>query len=91
MNTPLSEEQKKMIRDLPLYERVGFDYIRAIRDMLTRMTYEELAFNLGYKGASGISSLLNGKTPSHVHGEALWALYIDTFGKKPPLAIRQSG
>ena len=34
-----------------------------------------------------ISKIMAGATPSHRHGEAIWALYVDTFGRKPPLRV----
>jgi hypothetical protein len=72
---------------VPLYDQVGFNYVASIRELLTKMTYMELAFAIGYSSSGSISSLLRGRAPAHRHGEALWALYCDTFGKKPPLAV----
>ncbi len=74
-----------MIDDTPLYEQVGFDYVATLRELLTRMTFEEVAFNLGYRSNGSVTELLKGRIPSHKHGEAMWALYLNTFGKKPPL------
>lgn len=73
-----------------LYEQVGFDYIAAINDLLRKFTYLEIASHVGYKSTGSITAVLEGKTPSHRHGEALWALYCDTFGRKPPMVAQQS-
>lgn len=70
-----------------LYEQVGFNYIEALAELLTRYTYSEIAHNVGYKSVGSITAVLEGKTPSHRHGEAIWALYVDTFGRKPPLDL----
>lgn len=71
--------------DLPLHKQVGFDYPAAVRELLEKMTYMELADRIGYEGVGSIGAILHGAVPSHVRGEALWALYCDTFGRKPPL------
>ena len=70
---------------LPLHEQVGFDYMQATKDLLTKMSRMELSDRVGYASAGSIHALLKGRTPSHIHGEAIWALYIEVFGKKPPL------
>lgn len=74
-----------------LNEQVGFNYVATVLELLRLMTYEELAGYLGYRSKGAISKILDGAIPSHVQGEALWALYHDTFGKKPPMDVRQSG
>lgn len=71
--------------------QVGYDYAAAVIELLRVMTYEELARYLGYNSKGAISKVLDGAIPSHVQGEALWALYRDTFNKKPPMNVRQSG
>lgn len=71
--------------DLPLHEQVGFDYVATVRELLERMTYMDLALSIGYESVGSISGLLKGRRPAHPQGEALWALYIETFGRKPPL------
>lgn len=73
--------------DLPLHEQVGFDYIATVRALLEKMTYMDLAFAIGYESVGSISGLLKGRRPAHPQGEALWALYIETFGRKPPLRL----
>lgn len=70
---------------IPLHDLVGFDYVAALRDILKRMTYEELAFRIGYSSTGGITAVLKGRVPSHRHGEAIWALYLELYGRKPPL------
>lgn len=75
---------------VPLHEQVGFDYVATVRELLTKCTYEELAFSIGYESVGSISGILKGRTPSHLQGEALWAFYISHFGKKPPLAQKSA-
>lgn len=70
---------------LPLHEQVGFDYVKATTELLTKMSRMDLSDRIGYASAGSIHSLLKGRTPSHIHGEAIWALYLEVFGKKPPL------
>lgn len=70
---------------------VGFDYCGAALDLLRVMTYERLAEALGYQSKGSVSQILDGAVPSHVQGEALWALYLQTFNRKPPMSVRQSG
>lgn len=84
------DDLSEQTEETPLHERVGFDYIKAIRDLLKKMTYEELAFAIGYNSTGSITAVLKGRVPSHVHGEALWALYLASYGCKPPLDIRKS-
>ena len=71
--------------ELPLYEQVGFDYVATIRELLQKLTYGEIVHRVGYSSVGSISAVLKGNTPSHKHGEALWALYVQMYGKKPPL------
>lgn len=68
-----------------LINLVGFDYAQAIRELNQAFTYAELAKELGYDNKASITAIRNGSMPSHIHGEALWALYCDTFGRKPKL------
>lgn len=71
--------------EIPLHELVGFDYANALIELHSQLTYEQLAEALGYESKSTILKLLSGSVPSHIHGEAIWALYVQMFGKKPPL------
>mgnify|MGYP001337944245 CR=1 FL=1 len=68
---------------MSLADLVGFDYAQAIRELNQAFTYEAITKELGYESKNSIYQILNGRIPSHVHGEALWALYCDTFGHKP--------
>ena len=70
---------------LPLAERVGYNYAATIRELTTVMTWQRIIEAIGYSSHSVVAEILNGQIPNHVQGEALWALYCDTFGKKPPL------
>lgn len=77
--------------EIPLHKKVGFDYSGALLELRSHFSYEQLAKTLGYKSKGGISKVLAGSPPAHVKGEAIWALYCDTFGKKPPLKVHPSG
>lgn len=79
------------VEKLPLEERVGFNYAQALTDLLTRMTNEELALALGYKSVGAIHEIRGPRKrkPNHPHGEALWALYMATFSRKPPMSVIQ--
>ena len=70
--------------DPPLHAQVGYDYAGALTELLKIYTYSEIAERIGYRSVGAVSAIKNGNVPSHVHGEALWALYKDTFKKKPP-------
>lgn len=69
----------------PIHEQVGFDYIAALRDLLTILTFKEIAGHVGYRSVGSVTAVLEGKIPSHIHGEAIWALYMEKFKRKPPL------
>ncbi len=73
------------VGEMPLYERVGFDYVATVRALLQKLTYMELAGRIGYESVGSVGAVLKGHTPSHRHGEALWALHIEMYGCKPPL------
>jgi len=68
---------------------VGFDYTRAVAELLGKFTYQEIATNIGYRSVGSVTSILKGKVPSHLHGEALWVLYKRTFNRRPPLTDAQ--
>lgn len=76
--------------DPPLHSQVGYDYASTMRELLTKYTYSEIAERVGYKSVGAVSAVLEGRVPSHVHGEAMWALYKDTFGKKPPWPFKKT-
>ena len=75
----------------PLCEIVGFNYSAATLELLRVMTYDDLKDKLGYQSKGSISQLIDGVIPAHDKGEALWAVYVDTFRRKPPISVRQSG
>lgn len=76
--------------DDSLYEKVGFDYAKALRELLERLTYEEVARSVGYRSTGSVTAICYaGRIPSHRHGEAIWALYCDTFKRKPPLILQE--
>ena len=67
-----------------LHEQVGYDYAGALAELLKVYTYNEIAERIGYRSIGALAAIKKGNIPSHVHGEAMWALYRDTFHKKPP-------
>ena len=74
-----------MIDGAQIHHQLGFDYARAMKDLLERFTYREIAERLGYNSVGSITAVLDGKVPSHLHGQALWVMYWTTFGRRPPL------
>lgn len=63
---------------------VGFDYAQAIRELNQKLTYEQIARAIGYVSKGSIRKILAVEMiPNHIAGEALWDLYVDTFGHKP--------
>ena len=77
--------------DYPLYEQVGFDYSRAILELRKQLTYRQIAEAVGYNSIHAIEKIIAGTTPSHIRGEAIWALYLQMFNKKPPLISPKVG
>ncbi len=69
---------------------VGFDYARAVLEIRKFMTYEEIAAFLGYESVGSIGPLLKGRIPNHPQGEAIYTLYRELFGKKPPMTQAQA-
>ena len=68
----------------------GFDYARAVLDLRGKMSYEEIAYICGYEGPSSVFRVMNGVIPSHPRGEAIWALYVRVFKRKPPVSKEQA-
>ena len=73
------------MNDVSVHLGLGFDYVQAMKDLLERFTYREIAERLGYNSVGSITAVLDGKVPSHLHGQALWLTYWTTFGRRPPL------
>lgn len=70
---------------------VGFDYSRALLRIRGQQTYEQVAEFCGFAGKSVVSKIVNdGHIPTHPQGEAIWALYVQLFGEKPPMAGEQA-
>ena len=61
----------------------GFDYSRATLELRRVMHYDEIAAKCGFSGASAVAAIASGTVPSHPRGEALYILYVETYGKKP--------
>ena len=77
MNEPLRSEAEVQL---------GFDYVAAVSELLNKFTYKEIAERIGYRSTGSVTAVLEGRIPSHSHGEALWLLYKVTFGRRPPLS-----
>ena len=70
-----------------LFKQVGFDYAGALLELRNLLSYEELAALIGYESKASIARVIGGAEPPHRQGEAIWALYNDLMGKKPPLNV----
>lgn len=66
--------------------QVGFDYAKAVLEINHHgWSYERIAEYCGYEDKSGISRVASGaRIPSHPVGEAIYILYVEVFGRKPP-------
>ena len=74
-----------------LHDSVGFDYVASLREILQILTYEELAYRIGYSSTGAIASIVKrGHVPNHRHGEAIWVLYVSLFKRKPPMTVTQA-
>jgi hypothetical protein len=79
----------------PIHEEVGFNYAQTVRELNRIFTYEQIAECCGYESSRSVRNLLelnpSGEpvVPSHRAGEALWAMYVEAFGRRPPTQKRQ--
>lgn len=64
---------------------VGFDYAQALIDIRGHMTYDQIADVCGFVDKAAVARVVNGKIPRHPQGEAIWAVYLEIFGRKPPM------
>ena len=64
---------------------VGFDYAQAVRLIHKLMPYAKIAEFLGYESPQSIAGIMAGAIPHHPQGEAIWVLYHELYGIKPPL------
>lgn len=71
------------------YVQAGYDYPAAILELRNRFTYDEIAQYCGYESSKSIGWILRGKEPKHRSGEALYILFVETFGRKPPQHIKR--
>lgn len=69
---------------------VGFDYAKAMIEISRRLTYWQIAEYCGYEGKQSVLDVIQGHIPSHPQGEAIWALYVELFGHKPPHSPAQA-
>ena len=70
--------------------QAGFNYAAALLKLRARYTYDQIAEYCGYESKGSVSDILAGKTPLHPQGEAIFILYVETFGHKPPANVRNS-
>lgn len=70
----------------------GFDYAKTILMLRKYMSYEKIAYYMGY-GGTKVGSVQNivrkNSVPEHDKGEMLYALYVRIFDKKPPMSDNQ--
>lgn len=69
---------------------VGFDYAKALLEIRRHMTYEAIAAYIGYESVGSICNIIKGRVPNHPQGEAIFTLYRELFGKKPPMTVAQA-
>lgn len=69
---------------------VGFNYSMALLAIRKHRTYEEIAAYLGYDSVGAIGKVIQGSVPSHPVGEAIYVLYRELFGTKPPMSSSQA-
>ena len=62
---------------------VGFDYRLALLRIRQVMTYQQISEYCGYETPSAIAKVLQGTTPSHPQGEAIYYLYCNLFQEPP--------
>lgn len=68
---------------------VGFDYAKACLAIRKERTYAQMAEFCGYDSPNAIGRVIAGVIPSHPHGEAIYVLYRELFGAKPPMTGEQ--
>lgn len=75
-----------------LPHEVGYDYRQAVLEINHGgWSYEQIAFFCGYEDRSSIARVAAGqRIPNHRAGEALYILYVELFGEKPPLNVADS-
>lgn len=74
----------------PPFVPVGFDYAQTILELRSRISYERIAEYCGYENKGSIAAVVEGAIPLHPAGEALYALYLEIFGRKPPMRTNQA-
>ena len=76
------------MRELPpLPDKVGFNYRATMIELRSVYRDWQIAQYLGYREEKSIRNIAGGQkeSPHHKTGECLYILYVETFGKKPPL------
>lgn len=74
----------------PPHVPVGFDYAAAVEKLHSKLSYAHIAEFCGYETAVSLLKVSRGATPSHPQGEAIWVLYRNTFGQRPPVTEEQA-
>lgn len=70
--------------------QAGYDYAMAILELRSRFTYDRIAEFCGYESKGAIANILCGGIPLHPQGEAIYILYFETFGRKPPAIVQKT-
>lgn len=66
-------------------EEPGIDHAQSLLELSKVWTATEIAEFCGFSGRGALRSVATGaRGPSHKAGEAIYILYVETFGKKPP-------
>jgi hypothetical protein len=65
------------------YVKAGYDYAGAVKRLKTVHTFEKIAGFCGYESVLSVRRVLQGSIPSHPQGEAIYIMYVETFGEKP--------
>jgi hypothetical protein len=85
VNAPSTSLQMRVL----LSNEIGYDYSRTVLEINHHgWSYEKIAEFCGYENKSAIARVASRETiPSHPRGEALYILYVELFGRKPPLNV----
>ena len=70
---------------------VGFDYTLTVLRIRGVLSYEQIAEYCGFASKKDVYRIVNESyIPRHPQGEALWALHLELFHEKPPMASDQA-
>ncbi len=69
---------------------VGFNYSKTVLELQQVYSEKFIIEYLDYSHRESLRQIEDGTIPNHLIGEALYALYEDTFGKPPPMIDLQA-